>query len=114
MLSGLRQAQVKPINGVNYNVDSRADWISDGTSSTDCTADGKGADYIKITSKVTPTSQPGLQPVTVTSIVTPAPGTFLATQGSLAVTIVNRKKLEALACECYGIMQQHNGHLGLR
>jgi len=31
-----------------------------------------------------------------------------------AVTIVNHKKLEALACECYGIMQQHNGHLGLR
>jgi CRP-like cAMP-binding protein len=31
-----------------------------------------------------------------------------------AVTIVNRKKLESLACECYGIMQQHNGHLGLR
>ena len=31
-----------------------------------------------------------------------------------AVTIVNRKKLEALACECYGIMQQHSGHLGLR
>ena len=31
-----------------------------------------------------------------------------------AVTIVNRKKLEALACECYGIMQQHNGHLGLK
>ncbi len=31
-----------------------------------------------------------------------------------AVTIVNRKKLEALSCECYGIMQQHNGHLGLK
>ena len=31
-----------------------------------------------------------------------------------AVTIVNHKKLEALACECYDIMQQHNGHLGLR
>ena len=31
-----------------------------------------------------------------------------------AVTIVNRKKLESLACECYGIMQQRNGHLGLR
>ena len=31
-----------------------------------------------------------------------------------AVTIVNRKKLEALSCECYGIMQQHNGRLGLR
>ena len=31
-----------------------------------------------------------------------------------AVTIVNRKKLEARACECYGIMQQHNGQLGLK
>jgi Tfp pilus assembly protein PilV len=90
MLSGLRQTQVKPISGVNYNVDSRADWISDGTSSTDCTADGKGADYIKITTMVTPTSQPGVRPVTVTSIVTPAPGTFLDTQGSLAVTVVDR------------------------
>ena len=90
MLSNLRQTQVKPINGVNYNVDSRADWISDGTSTRDCTDDGKSADYIKITTKVTPTSQPGVQPVTVTSIVTPAPGTFLASQGSLALTIVDR------------------------
>lgn len=31
-----------------------------------------------------------------------------------AVSIVNRKKLETFACECYGIMQQHNGHLGLK
>ena len=90
MLSNLRQTQVKPINGVNYNVDSRADWISDGTSTRDCTDDGKSADYIKITTKVTPTSQPGVQPVTVTSIVTPAPGTFLASQGSLALTVVDR------------------------
>src|SRR5260370_2474405 len=31
-----------------------------------------------------------------------------------AVKIVNRKKLEAAACECYGIMQQYNGELGLK
>jgi CRP-like cAMP-binding protein len=31
-----------------------------------------------------------------------------------AVTIVNRKKLEASACECYGITQQYNGELGLK
>ena len=31
-----------------------------------------------------------------------------------AVKIVNRKKLEASACECYGIMQQYNGELGLK
>jgi CRP-like cAMP-binding protein len=31
-----------------------------------------------------------------------------------AVRIVNRKKLEALACECYGVIQQFNSELGLR
>jgi CRP-like cAMP-binding protein len=31
-----------------------------------------------------------------------------------AVTIVNRKRLEDFACECYGIMQQYNGQLGLK
>ncbi len=31
-----------------------------------------------------------------------------------AVEIVNRKKLEASACECYGVMQQYNGELGLK
>jgi CRP-like cAMP-binding protein len=30
-----------------------------------------------------------------------------------AVTIVNRRKLEESACECYGVMQQYNGQLGL-
>jgi Tfp pilus assembly protein PilV len=92
MLSNLQTGETNPkaINGVYYDVASRAQWISDGTSATDCTADGKGADYIKITSSVTPRNQIGVQPVTVTSIVTPAPGTFLASQGSLAVTIVDR------------------------
>jgi CRP-like cAMP-binding protein len=33
--------------------------------------------------------------------------------GRGSVTIVNRKKLEDSACECYGIMQQYNGELGL-
>jgi CRP-like cAMP-binding protein len=31
-----------------------------------------------------------------------------------AVKIVNRKKLEGFACECYGITQQYNGELGLK
>jgi CRP-like cAMP-binding protein len=30
------------------------------------------------------------------------------------VKIVNRKKLEACACECYGVIQQFNGELGIR
>jgi CRP-like cAMP-binding protein len=31
-----------------------------------------------------------------------------------AVKIVNRKKLEASACECYGVIQQYDGELGLK
>jgi CRP-like cAMP-binding protein len=31
-----------------------------------------------------------------------------------AVRIVNRKKLEGAACECYGVVQQYNGRLGLK
>ena len=31
-----------------------------------------------------------------------------------AVQIVSRKKLEDSACECYGIIQQYNGQLGLK
>jgi CRP-like cAMP-binding protein len=30
-----------------------------------------------------------------------------------AVKIVNRKKLEKSACECYGVTQLYNGELGL-
>jgi len=30
------------------------------------------------------------------------------------VRIVNRKRLEETACECYAVMQQFNGSLGLR
>jgi CRP-like cAMP-binding protein len=31
-----------------------------------------------------------------------------------AVKIVNRKKLEDCACECYGVIQQYDGELGLK
>ena len=31
-----------------------------------------------------------------------------------AVKIVNRKKLEDVACECYGVIQHYDGELGLK
>jgi hypothetical protein len=31
-----------------------------------------------------------------------------------AVKIVNRKKLEDSACECYAVIQQYDGELGLK
>ena len=39
-------------------------------------------------------------------------GTIEYTRG--AVRVLNRKKLEEYACECYGLIQQFNGALGLR
>jgi CRP-like cAMP-binding protein len=39
-------------------------------------------------------------------------GTIEYTRG--AVRVLNRKKLEECACECYGVIQQFNGPLGLR
>jgi hypothetical protein len=31
-----------------------------------------------------------------------------------SVEIVNRKKLENSACECYGVIRQYDGELGLK
>jgi hypothetical protein len=30
-----------------------------------------------------------------------------------AVQVVNRKKLESCACECYGVIREFNGELGI-
>ena len=39
-------------------------------------------------------------------------GTIEYTRGS--VRIINRKLLEEVSCECYAVMQQFNGALGLK
>lgn len=89
-LSNLRQTNAKYVDGVRYDVTSRADWVADATSTTDCTNNGNAGDYMKITSTVTSPTQPTMAPIVVSSIVTPAPGTFGIDQGSLAVTVVDR------------------------
>jgi Tfp pilus assembly protein PilV len=91
MLNNLRQSQTKLVNGVKYNVDSRADWLNDDSSTTDCSANGNAGDYMEITSTVSSPTQPALRPIVVKSIVTPAPGTLGVNQGSLGVTIVDRR-----------------------
>ena len=72
---------------IAYVVDSRAEWIADSKGTTDCTANGAAADYLKITSVVSAKNIP-LKPIVVTSTVTPAPGTFTSDEGSLAVAVV--------------------------
>jgi hypothetical protein len=89
-LNNLRQTSPKYVDGVRYDVASRADWIADPTSTTDCKNNGTAGDYMKITTTVSAPTQPILKPVVVESVVTPAPGTFGLNQGSLAVTVVDR------------------------
>jgi Tfp pilus assembly protein PilV len=90
-LNNMRQHRDPVVVGkIAYVVDSRADWIADKSGTTDCTDNGKAADYLKITTTVTAKNVPGLKPVVVTSTVTPAPGTFQSNQGSLAVTVIDR------------------------
>ena len=52
-LNNFRQHRDPVVMGkIAYVVDSRAEWIADAKGSTDCTANGAAADYLKITSTV--------------------------------------------------------------
>jgi hypothetical protein len=88
-LNNLRQSNPKQMGGVNFTVDSRADWIADSSGTSSCLGNGGAADYLKITSTVTPVNDLGLKPVVVTSMVTPPPGSF-GGKGSLVVTVTDR------------------------
>jgi Tfp pilus assembly protein PilV len=88
-LNNLVQSKTSTVAGINFTVESRADWIADKVKASTCTSNGGAADYLKITSTVTPKVASSLRPVAITSTVTPAPGSFNG-KGSLAVKVVDR------------------------
>jgi Tfp pilus assembly protein PilV len=88
-LNNLQQSSTRTVAGINFTVASRADWIADQAKAATCTTNGGAADYLKITSTVTPVTASSLKPVAITSTVTPAPGSFSG-KGSLAITVVDR------------------------
>jgi hypothetical protein len=88
-LNNLRQTNMRTVAGLSFRVDTRSDWIADQAQSTSCAQNGAAADYMKITTTVTPTTSTQLKPVVVTSTVTPPPGSF-GGKGSAAVTVVDR------------------------
>ncbi len=88
-LNQYHQSVTKTVAGLSFVVDSKADWIADKTKDATCTGNGAAADYLRITSTVTPSSGGSLRPVAISSTVTPAPGSFNG-KGSLAVTVVDR------------------------
>jgi prepilin-type N-terminal cleavage/methylation domain-containing protein len=59
------------VNGVNYTITSRADWVDDSTAKAGCTVGNGQGDYLRLSSSVSwPNGGPG-NPVTVTSLMAP-------------------------------------------
>ena len=95
-LNNLLQTNTRTVAGISFTVESRADWIADKVKAATCTSNGGAADYLKITSTVTPVVASSLKPVAITSTVTPAPGSFSG-KGSLAIKVVDRNGIGVAA-----------------
>jgi Tfp pilus assembly protein PilV len=87
-LSNYRETRNITVAGAPYQVESRADWVRDSSGVVSCTNDSSQAQYLKITSSTTSNVQE--TPLTETSIVAPARGTFSDTDGTAAVQVVDR------------------------
>jgi Tfp pilus assembly protein PilV len=87
-LNTAMQPRTVTLNGTTYTVTSSATFVSDKTSSTNCTGSSVSADYVKLSSKVT---WPGMEaaPVNLEGIVSPVSGSLDPNNGSLAITVKN-------------------------
>ena len=74
---------------VDYTVHSTTEWVRDASGVVSCTDDNTQAEYMKVSSTVTSPASIN-NPVTETTILTPAPGAFSATAGTAAVLVTDR------------------------
>jgi type II secretory pathway pseudopilin PulG len=87
-LNSAMSTQEKTLNGTRYKIESNATFISDKTSTTNCTGTNVSADYVRIGSTVTWTGMRAT-PVVLESIVSPVSGSLNPTNGSIAFTITD-------------------------
>ena len=87
-LSNYRETRNITVAGAPYAIESQAEWVRDSSGVVSCTNDSSQAQYLKITSSTTSNVQQ--TPLTETSIVAPARGTFSDTDGTAAVQVVDR------------------------
>jgi Tfp pilus assembly protein PilE len=88
----VNQTSTKTLDGVQYTVVSRGQWITESTgANVSCTGAGK-ADYVKISSTVSWPNMRLSKPIEQDSIVSPGPGT-----GGLGVAAKQRDGITALA-----------------
>ena len=89
-LSNLRETRTTTVQGVRFDVESRAQWVSDQSGNISCRAGLARADYMAVSSTVTWPDMRNIDPVRSDTIIAPANGTFGPNQGSLAVEIKDR------------------------
>ena len=88
-LSNYRQTRTVNVAGVGYTVVSRTDWVVDSTGVVSCTTNAAPPQYLKLTSTVrSPAS--GTHSVKEVSLLTPSPGAFSGTAGTVAVKVTKR------------------------
>jgi Tfp pilus assembly protein PilV len=88
-LSNYHQTRTVDVAGVGYTVDSRSEWIRDSSGVVSCTNDAASPQYMKLTSTVHSPASVN-RSVREVSLLTPAPGAFSGTAGTVAVKVTNR------------------------
>jgi Tfp pilus assembly protein PilV len=87
-LTNLNQTRTVAVAGVNYTVLSTTAWVSDASGQVSCSDANAGAEYLKLSSKVT---SPGSKHnVTETALLSPGLGQLNATLGLATVKLVDR------------------------
>lgn len=106
-LNNLSQTRQVDVTGVQYTVNSDTTWMRDRTAELSCTDDTSQAEYLKVSSTVTAPAS-GSQPVTESTLLTPAPGAFSTTAGTAAIRTTDRlgKPLAGVTVELSGESSQ--------
>jgi Tfp pilus assembly protein PilV len=88
-LSNLRQTRTVTVQGVDYTVVSRTDWVRDASGVVTCSDDQTQAEYLKLSSTVTSPATIKT-PVTETGLLTPTVGQLDASRGTATVKLTDR------------------------
>jgi Tfp pilus assembly protein PilV len=76
--------------GVTFTIASKADWITDSSGTESCASGSAAANYVRISSTVSWPNMRGVDPIVLSSLMAPPNGSFSATQGTLAVQVIDR------------------------
>jgi Tfp pilus assembly protein PilV len=87
-LNSAMKPQTRALNGTTYTITSKAAFINDTTSTTNCSGSNVSADYVRIGSTVT-WEKMRARPIVLESIVAPVSGSLSPNNGSIAFTISN-------------------------